>query len=85
MSDFFEGQDEGIAVRAEGAAEDAVRRAEEAERIAGRDPGRLGPLGIIARLTPSPATPPRPPRQPDARLHQQHTPTQALRYPGTSR
>ncbi|MEU7195535.1 nucleotidyl transferase AbiEii/AbiGii toxin family protein [Streptomyces xinghaiensis] len=46
----------------ERAAEDTVRRAEEAERAAGGDPGRLGPRGILARLkpTPTPTASPRP-------------------------
>ncbi|GAA1193565.1 nucleotidyl transferase AbiEii/AbiGii toxin family protein [Streptomyces rhizosphaericus] len=61
----------------ERAAEDAVRRAEEAELMAGGDPSRLGPRGVIARLKP-PAPPPVPPRPSqtlptDALRQQQHT------------
>ncbi|MGW2110028.1 hypothetical protein [Streptomyces sp. NPDC001948] len=56
----------------ERAAEDAVRRAEESEQMAGGDPGRLGPLGVLVRLEPpSPSTPP-PDRPAEGVRHQQH-------------
>lgn len=73
------------------AAEDAVRRAEEAEQMHGGDPGRLGPLGILVRLKPPPPqTTPPPPGSPqtqlaEALLHQQHLRTHQHARPGTGR
>lgn len=72
----------------ERAAEDAVRRAEEAERLAGGDPGRLGPLGVLVRLKPPPppAAPPLPhPPRAEALLHQQHLQSHQHAQPGTGR
>ncbi|MEE1736433.1 hypothetical protein PUR49_07960 [Streptomyces sp. BE147] len=63
----------------ERAAEDAVRRAEEAELMAGGDPGRLGPLGVLVRLKPpSPqAVPPTTDTVGGVPLYQQHAQAQA--------
>ncbi|MFD6334250.1 hypothetical protein ACFWGI_32345 [Streptomyces niveus] len=41
----------------ERAVEDAVRRAEEAEGMAGGDPNRLGPRGVLGRIKAPPARP----------------------------
>lgn len=51
----------------ERAAEDAVRRAEEAERMAGGDPGRLAPRGVLGRIK-APAA------RPADELRHQHQP-----------
>lgn len=66
----------------ERAAEDAVRRAEEAESMAGRDPARLGPHGVLDILAPPP--PKRPPQTAPyaAPLHGQHTQPQRFAGPG---
>ncbi|MEU5241646.1 hypothetical protein ACH4UR_35650 [Streptomyces lydicus] len=70
----------------ERAAEDAVRRAEEGERIAGGDPGRLGPLGVLNRLQPPPPVPPTSRTPPtEAMLHQQHLRAHPYPQPGTGR
>ncbi|MFJ8787192.1 hypothetical protein [Streptomyces sp. NPDC102476] len=75
----------------ERAAEDAVRRAEEAEQMAGGDPGRLGPLGVLVRLKPPPSPttspPSRPPQAPaaEALLHQQHLQAHQYIQPDTGR
>ncbi|MFJ2627683.1 hypothetical protein ACIO6T_30855 [Streptomyces sp. NPDC087532] len=75
----------------ERAAEDAVRRAEEAERMASGDPGRLGPLGVLVRLKPPPPPPapePSRPTQPpsaQAMQHQQHLRAHQYAQPGTGR
>ncbi|WP_325745908.1 hypothetical protein [Streptomyces sp.] len=74
-------------------AEDAVRRAEEAERMAGGDPGRLGPLGILGRLSSPPPPPPTPGPVPhqsqaspaEALRHQQHLGAQQYAQPGTGK
>ncbi|MEW2493792.1 hypothetical protein AB0942_09620 [Streptomyces nodosus] len=73
----------------ERAAEDAVRRAEEAEEMPGGDPGRLGPLGVLVRLK-SPSTAPplaSPTRTPPSEvlLHQQHLQAHQYIQPGTGR
>ncbi|MGX5186252.1 hypothetical protein ACWKT5_26610 [Streptomyces avermitilis] len=72
----------------ERAAEDAVRRAEEAEQMAGGDPGRLGPLGVLVRLKPPPSPTTSPPSQAptaEALLHQQHLQAHQYIQPGTGR
>ncbi|MFF5019004.1 hypothetical protein [Streptomyces sp. NPDC001165] len=75
----------------ERAAEDAVRRAEEAERMAGGDPVRLGPLGILVRLKPPPPPTASPLSHPpqtssaEALLHQQHLRAHQYAPPGTGR